>query len=223
MQKKQFLFADCKKNEYTVFNNKDWSQTMNVWVPLVVYLAVQSITPGPNNLTCLYLGGAYGLKGVRKFLTASMLGLFTKSFLCGSLNIVLSEIVPMLIGWLKWLGAAYMLFLAWQMARSGWVAEGSDSGMRKSASFKDGIILQLLNGKSWIASISAFAVYVIPISARFGTVLWVSLVFLLLALISSLIWALFGTSLKNLIARHRKAFGIVMGLSLVYCAVSAVL
>lgn len=196
---------------------------MKIWIPLVVYLAVQSITPGPNNLTCLYLGGVYGLRGTRKFLTASMLALSAKAFLCGALNIVLAQIMPSVISWLKWLGAAYMLYMAWNIMKSGWEADEDVEIKKEPASYKDGIILQIFNGKSWMASVVAFSAYVIPISTKISTVLWVTIVFAALALAASLIWALLGSSLKLFISRHKKAFGIVMGLSLVYCAVSAVL
>ena len=196
---------------------------MKTWSALLVYLFIQSITPGPNNLTCLYLGGKYGLGGAKKFMIASMAGLFTKSLLCGGLNLVLSEIMPSVVSVLKWLGAAYMLYLAYLMIRSGWEDEMSLSGQQTESTYRSGVILQLLNAKSWIASISAFAVYVIPVSAKFSTVFWVSVAFLIFAVISSLIWALFGTALKTLIDRYKKPFGIIMGASLVYCAVTAVL
>lgn len=196
---------------------------MKIWVPMLVYLAVQSITPGPNNLTCLYLGGAYGLKGVKKFLTASMTCLFIKSFLCGALNAFLSGAAPKITVWLKWVGAAYMLYLSWMMIRSGWREDTASGGTRETAGFRDGVLLQVFNTKSWIASLSVFAVYVTPVSRSIGTVLWVSAVFFLLALISSLIWAVFGSALKSFIDRHKKIFSVIMGLSLVWCAVTALL
>lgn len=195
---------------------------MRIWIPMILYIAVQAITPGPNNLTCLYLGGTYGIRGVRKFLTASMLSLLVKTLLCGLLNIVLSEILPGIVQWLKWAGAAFMLYLAWNMIISGWKEERA-AEVKSSASFRDGVILQLLNGKSWVASLSVFAVYVIPITAKLSAVVLVSLVFVLIMLTASLVWAIFGTMLKKVISEYRKPFGIVMGLSLVWCAISAVI
>ncbi len=195
---------------------------MKIWIPMIVYIAVQAITPGPNNLTCLYLGGTCGISGVRKFLSASMLSLLVKVLLCGLLNIALSEILPGIVQWLKWAGAAFMLWLAWTMIISGWKDE-SAAEVKSSASFRDGVILQLLNGKSWVAALSVFAVYVIPITAKLSAMVLVSLVFVLIMLMASLIWAVFGTMLKKVISEHRKPFGIVMGLSLVWCAISAVL
>ena len=196
---------------------------MNVWFPMILYIAIQAITPGPNNLTCLYLGGTYGAKGVRKFLFGSMSSLFIKTLLCGLLSVVLSEAIPGIVRWLKWAGAAYMLYLAWKMIQSGWKDEDSSTSVQTTSFFKDGVILQLLNGKSWVASVSVFMVYVIPITTKISSVIRVSVLFILIMLTASLIWAAFGAMLKKLISNHRKAFGIIMGLSLVWCAVTAVL
>lgn len=196
---------------------------MKIWTGLIVYLFIQSITPGPNNLTCLYLGGRYGLRGTRNFMIGSMGSFFIKTLLCGLLNLFLAESMPSIVNVLKWLGAAYMVYLAWIMIKSGWADEMKLSGQQNESTVRSGIILQLLNGKSWIAAISAFAVYVIPVSVKLGTVLMASVLFFVIALICSVIWALFGTALHSIIEKYKKPFGIIMGLSLLYCAITAVL
>lgn len=198
-------------------------RNMKVWYPLIVYLAVQSITPGPNNLTCLYLGATYGLKGAKRFIIASMTALAAKTFLCGGLNVVLAKYIPVVAEWLKWIGALYMLYLAFVMARSGWVEEGGSDNQFSGSTFRDGITLQILNGKSWVVAVSMFAVYVIPVSSKFSAIVFATVVFIFLAAACSVIWAAFGEGLRRFIARYRKPFGIVMGLSLVWCAVTAVL
>lgn len=198
---------------------------MKPWIPLIVYLCVQCITPGPNNLTCLYLGASRGLKGTSSFLAGSMSALFVKALLCGMFNLVLSSVLPATVTVLKWAGAAYMIYLAILMARSGWTdPEKEDDGKVFSGStVRDGVMLQLLNGKSWIVSVSMFAVYVLPVSRRFSAVLFAVLLFVILAAVSSLIWAAFGAGLQKLIAGYRKPFGILMGLSLLWCAITALL
>ena len=196
---------------------------LKAWLPLFLYLSIQSITPGPNNLTCMYLGGKLGFRGSLRFISGSMLALFVKTLLCGLLNLTLSEHMPAVVSVLKWLGAAFMLYLAWSMCVSGWQEELSLPGQQNSSSFKSGVILQLLNGKSWIVSVSMFAVYVIPQSSKLSAILLTALLFLFLAALCSVIWAFFGTALKSFISKHRKPFGIVMGLSLLYCAITAVI
>ncbi len=190
---------------------------------MLLYMIVMDITPGPNNLTMLYLGSRYGLKGTRKFLTASGICFFLKMVLCGALNQALSEAIPQIMNALKWLGAAYMLYLAVVMAKSGWAEETGLGGQQRESTYRSGILLQILNVKSWIAAVTLFAVYVIPYPEMKISVPGASALNTLIMLISSLIWGAFGSAMKNLITRYRKPFGILMGLSLLYCTVTAVL
>ena len=191
------------------------------WLGLIVYLIVLDITPGPNNINCLYLGARGGLSSIRKFAIGSMSALFVKAFICGCLNVLLATVIPTVVVYLKWAGAVYMLYLAWHMAKSGW--EEDDTESKFDSSIKSGILLQTLNGKSWVASMSLYAVYVIPYSQKFVHILIPAGIFTLFAIVSSLVWGGLGVAIKGLMAKYKKPFGIVMGLGLVYCAVTAVL
>ena len=195
---------------------------------LLIYIATVMITPGPNNLTMFYLGTHYGLKGTRKFLTASTASLFVKALLCGALNYLLAGVLPKAIVYLKWLGAAYMLYLAITMVVNGFKEEKDEQAEKKDkepegSTYLSGVLLQLLNMKSWIACLTIFGVYVINRNTSFSAILIGALLTIAIMFVCSLIWGLFGDVLKKFCTTHRKLFGIVCGLSLVYCAVSAVL
>lgn len=196
---------------------------------LLVYMLVSSITPGPNNLTMLFLGARYGFKGSLKFMTGSMLTFIVKAVICGLLNLALADIMPKAVVYLKWVGAAYMVYLGVNMALSGFKAEKAEqSGEAGSlapteSTYRAGILLQLLNMKSWIAAISIFAVYVIPVDKSLGAILAATFVDFLFLTASSSIWGLFGSAIRNFVDKYRKPFGIVCGLSLIYCAITALL
>ena len=127
----------------------------------LVYCAIMAVTPGPNNLMSLYLGARGGWHGFWSFFGGSMTGLGVKCVLCGLLNVLLAEKVPVLVPYLKWLGAAYMLYLAFCMVKSG-VQSGEDEEKSGEGTFRSGVLLQVLNVKSWVAALSIFSVYVIP-------------------------------------------------------------
>ena len=203
---------------------------------LLLYMLVSSITPGPNNLTMLFLGARYGFKGTLKFMTGSMLTFLVKATICGLLNLALADIMPKAVVYLKWVGAAYMVYLGVTMALSGFKAEkeakAAENGDGEGASntlaptestYRAGILLQLLNMKSWIAAISIFAVYVIPIDKSFGAIIAATFVDFLFLSASSAIWGLFGSAIRSFVDKYRKPFGIVCGMSLIYCAITALL
>lgn len=195
---------------------------MKAWYPLIVYLCIQCITPGPNNFTCLYLGAKYGIKGCVPYLIGSKTALFVKTLLCGTFDMVLTNYMPGVAKWLTWIGAAYMIYLAVIMMLSGW-KESKEGGRFSGGTVRDGISLQIFNGKSWIVGLSMFAVYVMPISRSFGAVLFATVLFVVIALISSLIWIVCAYGLHGFIEKYKKPFGIIMGLALIWCAVEAVL
>ncbi|MBR6574145.1 MAG: LysE family transporter [Clostridia bacterium] len=189
---------------------------------MLLYLAVSAFTPGPNNLMCMYLGATYGLKGSRKFITASMASVFVKALLCGLLNVALASVIPAVVPVLKWVGAAYMLYLAWTMLKSG--MKGGQVGEKKGEStYSAGILLQILNMKSWVSAISLFSVYVVPYTTALWAVLAGAGTMLGLLIAASLSWCLFGRAIKNVYEKYRLPISILMALSLVYCAVTAVL
>lgn len=187
---------------------------------MLLYLTVSSITPGPNNLMSLYLGANYGLRASRRFLYGSTTGFAVKALLCGFLNVALAQAVPAAVAYLKWLGAAYMLFLAYSMLRAGFRAEtgGAQGG---EGTFAAGILLQVMNVKSWIGCLSVYSVYVVAHTTAAGTVLAVALVFTTLIAASALCWMCFGSVFQRSYRAHRKAFSAAFAASLVVCAVTA--
>ena len=54
------------------------------YASLMLYIVITCITPGPNNIMCMYLGAHCGLRGARKFMTASIAMFFIKMLLCGA-------------------------------------------------------------------------------------------------------------------------------------------
>ncbi len=188
---------------------------------LLIYMAVSSVTPGPNNLMSMYLGIHHGLRGSTKFLAGSALTLLLKALICGGLNVLLAKWLPAASVYLKWLGAAYMLYLAFCMAKSGFQ---KDAGQKKQGenTFMAGVLLQCLNMKSWLSALSMFSVYVMPFTTGGSAVAGVSLAYCLMILLSSVIWCLFGQSIRRLYEKWRLPISLLMAASLVFCAWTAI-
>lgn len=186
-------------------------------------MVVSAITPGPNNLMCLYLGAKSGVKGAKNFLFGSMTGLFVKMLLCGVLNLALAEWVPILVPYLKWVGAAYMVYLGFVMAKSGFTKDEESENNKQGESFMSGIFLQCLNVKSWVAALSIYSVYIIPYTTSLWAVLAASLSYLIIIILASLTWCVFGQAIHGIYQRWKLPISILMGLSLVLCAVTAIM
>ena len=191
------------------------------WAAMLLYIAVTCITPGPNNLMSLYLSANYGLAGARKFITASAAGFFVKLLLCGVLNVMLATVIPALIPYLKWLGAAYMLYLAYSMLRSGFAAQSTQKEQKGESTYRQGILLQCLNIKSWVCNLSVYSVYVIAHTTAASVILTVAVINTACMICATLCWGAFGSAFRRLYAVHRKVFSALCAASLVYCAITA--
>ena len=187
----------------------------------LTYCAVMTITPGPNNLMCLYLGAKGGFRAFWRFFAGSMTGLFVKCVLCGFLNLLLAEKIPALVPYLKWLGALYMLYLAYGMVRSG-MKNADDKAAGGEGTVRSGILLQALNIKSWVAALSLFSVYIVPYTTAASAILLAALAFSGLCIVTSMLWCAFGTAIQSLYRRFRLPVSIVLAATLVLCAWSAV-
>ena len=198
---------------------------------IMIYMVVGGITPGPNNLMAMYLGARYGMRGARRFIVGSMSSVFVKMLLCGLLNLALAAVIPGVVPYLKWLGAAYMAYLGIHILLSGikekkaeaQTGESREEGSPGGSSYRDGILLQLLNIKSWIYALSIFSIYVIPYSRHFSSILLWSLAATGVLIVSTLLWTAFGAVISRLYAKYRLPCDIVMCASLLYCAVTAVM
>ncbi|MDD6044566.1 MAG: LysE family transporter [Clostridia bacterium] len=196
------------------------------YAPMLVYVLVACITPGPNNIMCMYLGANYGFKGTRKFMIASSISFMVKMLLCGGLNLALAEVIPAAVPYVKWIGAAYMLYLALHMLHEGFRAqpEEDDDGIAGGEStYKSGILLQCLNIKSWIFALSLFSIYVVPYDTTFRAVLIGTGIATAAMIASTLLWAAFGSAIRGIYRRHIRFFSVLMAASLVWCAVTAVM
>ena len=142
------------------------------YAPLMLYIVITCITPGPNNIMCMYLGAHCGLRGARKFMTASIAMFFIKMLLCGILNVALADVLPEIVPYLKWLGAAYMLYLAIHILMDGFrkKQDNVDEAVQTGESgYKRGVLLQVFNVKSWMGGLSVFSIYVVPYGIRNDT------------------------------------------------------
>lgn len=191
------------------------------WAAMLLYIAVSSVTPGPNNLMSLYLGAHYGLSGARKFIVGSMGAVLVKLLLCGALNLMLAAVIPALVPYLKWLGALYMLYLAFVMLRSGFRAQEDEKETGGESTYLSGILLQCLNIKSWVFALSVFSTFVVPYTTSLRVMLAVTLASLAMLVASTLLWTVCGSVLRRVYNEHRKIFSVLCAASLVYCAITA--
>jgi threonine/homoserine/homoserine lactone efflux protein len=113
---------------------------------------------------------------------------------------------------LKFVSAAYLLYLAWRIANAG-PAKGSTGG--RPMTFLEGAAFQWVNPKGWVMAVGAVTAYAALARFPFNVAL-IAAVFATIGVLSSWTWLLFGTGLRPIVTdpRRVRAFNIVMAVAL---------
>ncbi len=186
------------------------------WFSFLTYALVTAVTPGPNNIMSMSNGGRLGFRRALPFNLGIWAGFSAVMCLCTLFCSALSAMIPKLRLPMLFLGAAYMLYLAWETFRSSGVEENhSHSG------FVSGALLQFINPKIYIYCIISMEAYILPFYAGNWAVLFgFALLLAFIGFASTLCWSAFGSAFKVLFSKHARIVNSVMALLLVYCAVS---
>ncbi len=188
--------------------------SIDLFLALAAFAFVTSVTPGPNNLMLLASGVNFGFRRTIPHMLGIGSGFTLMVVLIGLGLGKIFETYPLIYAGLRYVGGAYMLWLAWKIARSGPVGEGRSVGVPMS--FVQAALFQWVNPKAWVMAVTAIATYTAPAN-YVGSVLLVGLVFGAVNVPSISSWTLFGTALKHVLNEPRtlRIFNVTMALLLV--------
>jgi threonine/homoserine/homoserine lactone efflux protein len=183
--------------------------------PLILFSIVSSFTPGPNNTMLMASGLNFGLRRTLPHILGVTLGYV---FLILCLGFGLGAIFtawPMAYTILKYVGSAYLLYLAWKIASADPHAP-KISHRQKPLSFIQAAAFQWINVKGCVMGVGAISTYA-GIAAYPYNILLMAGIFLFVCLGSTFTWAAFGITLQHLLKnpRHTRIFNIVMAILLV--------
>lgn len=191
----------------------------NMIPSFLLYCYVAGITPGPANLCSLSAAMRYGKKAA----LCQWRGLFTGFFVLSMFSVLVNRLIGSMlnqyVGILSWIGAAYILWMAWHILRSSSVAADSDVAY---PCFKTGLLVQLTNVKVMVFCLTALSSFVLPYTDSFLVLFLVGLFLPFTGPFMNLIWLFAGASLQKLFVNYRRIADIIMAVSLALCAVSLV-
>ena len=188
--------------------------TLDHILAFAIFAFVISITPGPNNTMVLASGANFGLRPTIPHLLGIDLGFALMIIAVGSGIGGAFTAFPVLHTVLRYIGAFYLLFLAWKIASSG--GPDTDGGRKRPLSFLQAASFQWVNPKGWIAATGAVATYT-PSDGFFANLLTVTAVFALVMGPCITLWAAVGMSLRRFLSQpaYLRAFNVVMAVLLV--------
>ncbi len=169
-------------------------------LPLAVFVASQVGTPGPANMALLATGARFGFRQALPFVAGVALG---KQFIIWPIGfglMELAEAAPAVFVALKYLSAAYIIWLAWKVAN---LRLGGTSAVAEAPGFWAGLIVHPLNPKAWAMIVGSFTAFVGPDVPTLTATATVAAVLLAWQLVLHPLWALGGEAIARTVAGTR--------------------
>ncbi|MFS0657124.1 LysE family transporter [Bacillus sp. 179-C3.3 HS] len=186
---------------------------------MLIYAFVTSFTPGPNNIMAMAFTNKYGVKQTFRFCLGVGIGFFVILCLSCFFNIILQQAMPK-IGWvMAFIGAFYMLYLAVKIMKS---KDSDDETLDRYNHFFPGMLLQFINPKAILYGLTVISTFVLPYGQSNIQVFLLTLALAFIGFLGTFSWSLFGSLFKRFLAVYQRPFQFVMGLLLVYSAISMI-
>lgn len=188
--------------------------SLEIFLALISFMFVTSMTPGPNNIMLMASGVNFGFRRTLPHMVGVALG-FLFLLICVAIGLgKLLESAPYLFTTLKFAGGSYLVYLAYRIATSGPIKNteggGKPLGVLGAAAF------QWVNPKAWVATVTAVATYT-DVERYIDTLLIVIAVAFAVSVLSTSTWTAFGTVLRDILSNPKtlRRFNIAMALLLV--------
>jgi threonine/homoserine/homoserine lactone efflux protein len=173
---------------------------------LVTFALVATTSPGGATTLATASGAQFGLVRSIPLLAGIALGLASLvGVVAGGVGSLLAS-WPQSQLWLRLAGSAYLLWLAWTIARLGSPQSRSAGGARPMA-FPTGLLMLWMNPKAWTMAAAAAAAYASLSQSPFGLALLLGAVFGIAAAVSLTLWCTCGAWLARPQNRQRMAGG----------------
>jgi cysteine/O-acetylserine efflux protein len=184
---------------------------------VIPFVLISTFTPGPANISSASMGMLHGYKKTLHYLAGLSASFFLALLLSGWLSAVLLNAIPGLETALRYVGAAYILYLAFSILKASYTF---DTGETKQMRFMHGFTLNMLNPKMFVFTLTLFSAFLAPITNNPPLFALAIVLITITGFCAISTWTLFGTIIKNYLRspRIKMALNIILALLLVYTA-----
>lgn len=182
---------------------------------LLLAILLVGYTPGPANLFSLHCSMKNGVRPALRMWLGLLAGFTIAVVIVALITHCAGAMMGKYVVVLKYIGCAYIFYLAWQIYRSSGKPKESD----KTCTFVSGMIVQLTNAKIILFDLMAFTTFVLPYSNRFTDLLIVAALLEIAGPGANLVYLFAGGTLHNFFQRYSRQTDTVMAILLAACAV----
>lgn len=189
---------------------------MSLFLAMCTFSLVMSITPGPVNIVIVNSGINNGFKKTFAFISGATIGFTLLLVLIGlGFNTVLEK-KSLFFSSLTFLSSLFIIYLGYKIINSTGNIEINNKE-KKTPYFYEGFLMQWLNPKAWIASMSGISLFS---SSDFNLYSFI-FVYFFICYLSLMFWGYIGEKISYLlkIEKHLKLLNFIMGSLLIVLAV----
>lgn len=179
----------------------------------LIYCVINAFTPGPGNILALNTVTNYGYKKGRPLFLGMFTGYYVVQILCAIFVYGVNTLLPNVMGVLKYIGAAYILWLAVHIA----ISKPTPQDTTRSASFLKGFMLQFVNVKIYMFGVTALTGYVVAYMSTLPALLFFEVLIATIGTIATCTWIGMGVLIQKFYLRHFRPINIILGLTLLEC------
>jgi len=182
------------------------------------YVLISNFSPGPNTIISMTNASKYGFRKSIMFNVGIFFGVFIIFTLSSIFSMALYNLMPSIQSIMAFIGAAYILYLAWKTYDS---KPCNDEEIQKpTTTFLYGLLLQFVNPNVILYSLTTVSTFIAPYYKSMHTLAVFSAGLAFTGFAATCCWSLFGSLFQKFLIKNDKAVNIFMSLLLVYCAVS---
>jgi threonine/homoserine/homoserine lactone efflux protein len=176
---------------------------------------VVSVTPGPNNSLLLASGLRFGFRGTTRHVAGTAVGMGVLILMmAGGVGVVLLALPGVDLA-LKLAGSAYLVYLAWRIARS----HGPDRAVvSRPLGVLNAAAFQFANPKAWLFGLAAAGTFLPPGLGTAQAALVVAATSAVVILGTASVWAAGGAALHRLAGHGRAQRAVNLALALLLAA-----
>lgn len=178
-----------------------------------IYSIINAFTPGPGNILALNTVTNYGCRRGSRLFFGIFTGYYTVQIICALFVFGIGSFLPQAMTVVRYIGAAYILWLAVHIARSH-PETGEDQG---KASFLKGFLLQFVNVKIYMFGITALTGFVAPYTTGLGALMAAELVIATIGCIATTTWIGLGLLIQRIYTKYYRVINIILSLTLLEC------
>ncbi|WP_027721338.1 LysE family translocator [Maridesulfovibrio zosterae] len=182
---------------------------------MCIFALSMSITPGPVNMVIVASGANHGLRKTLPFVSGATIGFIMLLIVLGLGLMQIVTAHPTLLKYLAIAGSLFIIYLGYKIGSA-----RSDISIEEGScpSFKQGLLMQWLNPKAWIACIAGLSMFMDDKSL--DPLLIFSSLYFVICYLSLFMWALMGSKVGLLLntPRRIRLFNVSLGSLLCACA-----